>query len=158
MTETLRFVPLVAGEEAQAKRREEAKRENAKSPHYGECGHRLALDNTGPLCSPCARRYKDENPHDKIPQPNFDEVPVWKRPSDYEPVKGGPRSGMRFLPGLRRERERAGIPVEDLARKLRVNWAYVEEWQGQTRRCTVEGMDAIAEVLGCTPADLRRIF
>ena len=72
-----------------------------------------------------------------------------------KPARAPSASGLKeFGRRLRTLRAVAGMPAEELADKLGFTTAAIYNWEQGTRDPGVGRLGAIAQALGCTPADL----
>lgn len=63
-------------------------------------------------------------------------------------------SRRRFAEGLRAERNRQGLTLEDLAERSGLTWSYISQVERGGRNITVDNMDALARGLGVELRDL----
>ena len=113
-----------------------------KHSRYGSCGHKLAADNPGPMCSLCTRKALRT---DRTMLLEDIERLYHKQGRDTEIADVG------RLKALMRERD---ITVSWLARYTRIGEGYLYGWV-RTGKAPLIGAKLIADTMGLTLDDLR---
>lgn len=117
-------------------------RHNKDCPRTGSCGHKLASDNSGPMCGPCTRKAlrDDENMLLEDTEKMFH--------------KQGRDTVIVDISRLKEHMKARDIRVAWLAKRTRIAEGYIYGWV-RTGTAPITGAKMIADTMGLTLDDLR---